>query len=98
MVDEAKVLIAAAGLKILPCSDLEEAARLAVKLSKIVEIAKATDDSSSFDLKVTEQDGDAAPTKLKLDDFKWKPPRSRSERARHRRGVAHMLFRLIRSC
>merc|ERR1712018_329872 len=38
-VDEAKVLIAAAGLKILPCSDLEEAARLAVKLSKIVEIA-----------------------------------------------------------
>ena len=39
-VDEAKVLIAAAGLKILPCSDLEEAARLAVKLSKIVEIAK----------------------------------------------------------
>merc|ERR1711994_529371 len=40
MVDEAKVLIAAAGLKILPCSDLEEAARLAVKLSKIVEIAK----------------------------------------------------------
>ena len=40
IVDEAKVLIAAAGLKILPCSDLEEAARLAVKLSKIVEIAK----------------------------------------------------------
>ena len=40
MVDEAKVLIAAAGLKILPCSDLEEAARLSVKLSKIVEIAK----------------------------------------------------------
>jgi len=40
MVDEAKVLIAAAGLKILPCSDLEEAARLSVKISKIVEIAK----------------------------------------------------------
>merc|ERR1712038_2065100 len=39
-VDEAKVMIAASGLKILPCSDLEEAARLAVKLSKIVEIAK----------------------------------------------------------
>merc|ERR1712183_420435 len=39
-VDEAKVLIAAAGLKILPVSDLEEAARLAVKLSKIVEIAR----------------------------------------------------------
>ena len=27
-------------MKILPCSDLEEAARLAVKISKIVEIAK----------------------------------------------------------
>merc|ERR1711872_518431 len=40
MVDEAKVLIASSGLKILPCSDLEEAARLACKLSKIVEIAK----------------------------------------------------------
>merc|ERR1712168_840330 len=39
-VDEAKVMIAAAGLKILPVSDLEEAARLAVKISKIVEIAK----------------------------------------------------------
>merc|ERR1711913_8311 len=40
MVDEAKVMIGSAGLKILPCSDLEEAARLSVKLSKIVEIAK----------------------------------------------------------
>merc|ERR1711874_142531 len=39
-VDEAKVMIAAAGLKILPVSDLDEAARLAVKLSKIVEIAR----------------------------------------------------------
>merc|ERR1719312_667936 len=40
MVDEAKVLIASSGLKILPVSDLDEAARLAVKLSKIVEIAR----------------------------------------------------------
>jgi succinyl-CoA synthetase beta subunit len=39
-VDEGKVLIASSGLKILPVSDLEEAARLAVKISKIVEIAK----------------------------------------------------------
>merc|ERR1712095_7073 len=39
-VDEAKVLIAASGMKILPVNDLDEAARLAVKLSKIVEIAK----------------------------------------------------------
>merc|ERR1712203_1221662 len=40
MVDEAKVLIAASGMKILPVSDLDEAARLSVKISKIVEIAK----------------------------------------------------------
>merc|ERR1711874_39942 len=40
MVDEAKVLIAASGMKILPVSDFEEAARLAVKLSAIMEIAK----------------------------------------------------------
>jgi len=39
-VDEAKVLIASSGMKILPVSDLDEAARLAVKLSKIVEIAR----------------------------------------------------------
>ena len=39
-VDEGKVLIASSGLKILPVSDFEEAARLAVKISKIVEIAK----------------------------------------------------------
>merc|ERR1711936_802060 len=40
MVDEAKVLIASSGMKILPVDNLDEAARLAVKLSKIVEIAK----------------------------------------------------------
>jgi succinyl-CoA synthetase beta subunit len=39
-VDEAKVLIATSGMKILPVSDLDEAARLAVKLSKIMEIAR----------------------------------------------------------
>ena len=48
MVDEAKVLIASAGLKILPVNDLEEAARLAVKLSKIVEIAKEAHVSIKF--------------------------------------------------
>jgi len=48
MVDEAKVLIAASGMKILPVSDLEEAARLAVKLSKIVEIAKDAHVQLSF--------------------------------------------------
>merc|ERR1712181_69071 len=40
MVDEAKVLIASSGLKILPVSDFEEAARLATKLSAIMTIAK----------------------------------------------------------
>merc|ERR1711885_4431 len=40
MVDEAKVLIAASGMKILPVSDLDEAARLSCKLSKIVAISR----------------------------------------------------------
>merc|ERR1711872_549389 len=39
-VDEAKVMIGSSGLKILPCSDLEEAARLACKLSSIIGVAK----------------------------------------------------------
>ena len=47
-VDEGKVLIASSGLKILPVSDLEEAARLAVKISKIVEIAKEAQVDLSF--------------------------------------------------
>ena len=40
MVDEAKVLIGSSGMKILPVDNLEEAARLTVKLSKIVAMAK----------------------------------------------------------
>merc|ERR1711994_293317 len=48
MVDEAKVLIASSGMKILPVNDLDEAARLAVKLSKIVEIAKDAHVSIKF--------------------------------------------------
>ena len=50
-VDEGKVLIAASGMRILPVSDLEEAARLAVKLSKIVEIAKDTQVTIAFGAK-----------------------------------------------
>lgn len=38
--DEAKVLIGSSGMKILPISDLEEAARISVKLSKIMSLAK----------------------------------------------------------
>ena len=40
-VDEAKVKIATSGLKILPIEDLDEAARLAVKLSEIVTLARS---------------------------------------------------------
>ena len=47
-VDEGKVLIASSGMRILPVSDLEEAARLAVKISKIVEIAKDAQVHVSF--------------------------------------------------
>lgn len=39
-VDDAKVLIGNSGLKILPVDNLDEAARLAVKLSSIVSLAK----------------------------------------------------------
>merc|ERR1719320_1448978 len=39
-VDEAKVMIGSSGLKILPVDNLDEAARLSCKLSKIVEIAR----------------------------------------------------------
>merc|ERR1712062_77566 len=39
-VDEAKVMIGSSGMKILPISDLEEAARISVKLSKIMSLAK----------------------------------------------------------
>merc|ERR1712203_793440 len=39
-VDEAKVMIVTSGMKILPVSDFEEAARLSVKLSKIMALAK----------------------------------------------------------
>lgn len=39
-VDDAKVLIASSGLKILACDNLDEAARLSVKLSNIVSLAR----------------------------------------------------------
>merc|ERR1711963_1150085 len=47
-VDEAKVMIGSAGLKILPVDNLDEAARLSCKLSKIVEIAKEAHVSIKF--------------------------------------------------
>jgi len=39
-VDEAKVMIGSSGLKILPVDNLDEAARLSCKLSKIVAISR----------------------------------------------------------
>jgi len=39
-VDEAKVMIGSSGLKILPIDNLDEAARLACKLSNIVAVAR----------------------------------------------------------
>merc|ERR1712200_220596 len=39
-VDEAKVMIGSSGLKILPVDNLDEAARLSCKLSKIVAVAR----------------------------------------------------------
>merc|ERR1739846_208007 len=40
MLDEAKVMIGSSGLKILPVDNLDEAARLSCKLSKIVAVAR----------------------------------------------------------
>merc|ERR1712127_753026 len=52
MVDEAKVMIGSSGMKILPVDNLEEAARLAVKLSNIVGIARDADLNVNFQLPI----------------------------------------------
>lgn len=49
-VDDAKVLIASSGLKILPVDNLDEAARLAVKLSSIVKLAKSAKLDVNFEM------------------------------------------------
>merc|ERR1711863_32420 len=51
-VDEAKVMIGSAGLKILPVDNLDEAARLACKLSKIVGIARDAQLDVNFQLPI----------------------------------------------
>merc|ERR1712079_701718 len=51
-VDEAKVMIGSAGMKILPINDLDEAARLAVKLSDIVGIAKEAHVDVNFEIPI----------------------------------------------
>ncbi|XP_006837754.1 PREDICTED: succinyl-CoA ligase [ADP-forming] subunit beta, mitochondrial [Chrysochloris asiatica] len=49
-VDDAKALIADSGLKILACDDLDEAAKMVVKLSEIVALAKQAQVDVKFQL------------------------------------------------
>lgn len=49
-VDEAKILIATSGLRILPCDDLEEAAKMVVKLSEMVTMAQSSNINISFSI------------------------------------------------
>ncbi|KAJ8012977.1 hypothetical protein DPEC_G00048480 [Dallia pectoralis] len=49
-VDDAKALIAASPLKLLACDDLDEAARMVVKLSEIVSLAQEANVDISFTL------------------------------------------------
>merc|ERR1712038_1373734 len=51
-VDEAKVMIGSAGMKILPVDNLDEAARLACKLSKIVSVARDADIDVKFEMPI----------------------------------------------
>uniref|UniRef100_A0A8D0D9P3 Succinate--CoA ligase [ADP-forming] subunit beta, mitochondrial n=1 Tax=Sander lucioperca TaxID=283035 RepID=A0A8D0D9P3_SANLU len=51
-VDDAKALIAASPLKILACDDLDEAAKMVVKLSEIVSLAKEAQVDITFQLPI----------------------------------------------
>jgi len=51
-VDDAKALIANSGLRILPCDDLEDAARMVVKLSDIVNMAQQAQLNVSFTIPI----------------------------------------------
>merc|ERR1719229_1815793 len=51
-VDEAKVMIGSAGMKILPVDNLDEAARLACKLSKIVAISRDANLDVKFEMPI----------------------------------------------
>ncbi|NXQ25938.1 SUCB1 ligase, partial [Alaudala cheleensis] len=51
-VDDAKALITASGLKILACDDLDEAAKMVVKLSEIVNLAKQAQVDVKFQLPI----------------------------------------------
>ena len=49
-VDDAKALIAASKLKIIACDNLDEAAKMAVKLSQIVGLARSAEIDVKFEL------------------------------------------------
>lgn len=51
-VDDAKALIADSGLKILACDGLDEAAKMVVKLSEIVTLAKEAHVDVKFQLPI----------------------------------------------
>lgn len=51
-VDDAKALIAASGLRIIACDDLEEAAEMVVRLSNIVELARSVKMKVNFELPI----------------------------------------------
>lgn len=51
-VDDAKALIAMSNLRILPCDNLDDAAKMAVKLSNIITLAKAANVDVKFELPV----------------------------------------------
>ncbi|KAG0724340.1 Succinate--CoA ligase [ADP-forming] subunit beta, mitochondrial [Chionoecetes opilio] len=51
-VDDAKALIAMSNLRILPCDNLDDAAKMAVKLSNIIRLAKAANIDVKFELPV----------------------------------------------
>ncbi|KAK2566505.1 Succinate--CoA ligase [ADP-forming] subunit beta [Acropora cervicornis] len=51
-VDDAKALIAASGLRIIACDDLEEAAEMVVRVSNIVELARSVKMKVNFELPI----------------------------------------------
>ena len=51
-VDDAKALIAMSNLRILACDNLDDAAKMTVKLSDIVSMAKAANIDVNFEIPV----------------------------------------------
>lgn len=49
-VEDAKALIAAANLRMISCDDLDRAAKMVVKLSEIVQLARSVPIDISFQL------------------------------------------------